>query len=181
MPSLASQTPKPQATHFDASSIDTSKLDYEQMVLEQPDDEAYPRSVLVILTTRLGLTRIDGSYFKPLKACFSLPQCVGILGGKPNFALYFVGYQEDHMIYLDPHYVQPTPQTHPSNLEGKQLKEFRETYVSQRAAKKISMDSLDPCVGIGFLIQNGRDLKAVLEAFDYPLASQAKVSAYLYS
>lgn len=29
-----------------------------------------------------------------------------MLGGKPNFALYFVGYQGNDLIFLDPHFVQ---------------------------------------------------------------------------
>ena len=30
----------------------------------------------------------------------------GLLGGKPQKALYFVGMNNDEYIYLDPHYVQ---------------------------------------------------------------------------
>jgi cysteine protease ATG4 len=51
---------------------------------------------------------------------------VGILGGKPNFALYFVGYQGNHMIFLDPHFVQDA-------LSGEgdlQVDELRNTYQS---------------------------------------------------
>ena len=66
----------------------------------------FPRAVLVIVTVRLGLKGIDQEYFAPIKACFDLPQCVGLLGGKPNFALYFVGTQEESLIFLDPHFVQ---------------------------------------------------------------------------
>ena len=34
------------------------------------------------------------------------PQFVGLIGGKPNLAFYFVGIQEpDNLIFLDPHIV----------------------------------------------------------------------------
>lgn len=31
--------------------------------------------------------------------------CQGVIGGKPEKALYFVGKHKDQFIYLDPHYV----------------------------------------------------------------------------
>ena len=32
--------------------------------------------------------------------------CQGVIGGKPEKALYFIGKQNQYFIYLDPHYVQ---------------------------------------------------------------------------
>jgi len=65
----------------------------------------YPKPLLLLITTRLGLHGIESEYYDAIKNCFSLDQCVGILGGKPNFALYFVGMDESQIIFLDPHFV----------------------------------------------------------------------------
>ena len=35
-----------------------------------------------------------------------LPYSIGMIGGKPHEALYFLGRIKDNLIYLDPHYVQ---------------------------------------------------------------------------
>lgn len=38
--------------------------------------------------------------------CFRSPQSIGVIGGKPNQALYLVGCVGDEVIYLDPHTTQ---------------------------------------------------------------------------
>ena len=65
-------------------------FDDDDLIMNQDLD--YPKAVLLLVTTRLGLSGIDPLYHESLRALFDLPQCVGLLGGKPNFALYFVGH-----------------------------------------------------------------------------------------
>lgn len=36
----------------------------------------------------------------------TFPQSVGIVGGRPSASLYFVGFQDSNIMYLDPHEVQ---------------------------------------------------------------------------
>ncbi|VDO71551.1 unnamed protein product [Heligmosomoides polygyrus] len=43
-----------------------------------------------------------------LTTYFKLDSCVGIIGGRPNHALYFIGISGDRLIYLDPHYCRPS-------------------------------------------------------------------------
>lgn len=76
-------------------------------------------------------------------------QFVGLIGGRPNLAFYFVGCKdEEHLIYLDPHivqsYVSDILKKYPNNLHKFHTKE----------ARCINMDKLDPCLGFGFLIKD---------------------------
>ena len=41
-----------------------------------------------------------------LQECFEMPQSLGVIGGRPNHALYFVGCCDDQLVYLDPHTTQ---------------------------------------------------------------------------
>lgn len=76
----------------------------------QPSDQppqAFWRPLLLIVPTRLGVDKLNKSYIPHLKACLECPFTVGIIGGKPNKSLYFVGYQDEEVVYLDPHVVRP--------------------------------------------------------------------------
>ncbi|CAH0749147.1 unnamed protein product [Diatraea saccharalis] len=62
--------------------------------------------LLLIIPLRLGLSEINPIYLNGLKICFQCPQSIGVIGGKPNQALYLIGCVEDEVIYLDPHTTQ---------------------------------------------------------------------------
>jgi len=65
------------------------------------------KPLLLCLSLRLGLSEMNPVYINGLKTCLSLPQTQGLLGGRPNHALYILGFVEDEAIYLDPHVTQP--------------------------------------------------------------------------
>ena len=77
----------------------------EATELNQSDD--FWRPLILFIPLRLGLTDINPVYFRALKSTFAFPQTLGILGGRPNHALYFIGCCGDDLIYLDPHTTQP--------------------------------------------------------------------------
>ena len=58
------------------------------------------------ILVRLGLHYPEAEYLDVLNIMMTWRWFRGILGGKPQKALYFVGIKDNSYIYLDPHYVQ---------------------------------------------------------------------------
>jgi cysteine protease ATG4 len=84
------------------------------------------QAVLVLVGVRLGLDSVNPVYHDSVKVgmrsspsivhllmkcglqkLFTLSQSVGIAGGRPSSSYYFIGYQADHLFYLDPHHTRP--------------------------------------------------------------------------
>uniref|UniRef100_A0A8C5GH74 Cysteine protease n=1 Tax=Gouania willdenowi TaxID=441366 RepID=A0A8C5GH74_GOUWI len=56
------------------------------------EETALWRPLVLLIPLRLGLSDINEAYIETLKQCFMLPQSLGVIGGKPNSAHYFIGY-----------------------------------------------------------------------------------------
>ena len=68
-----------------------------------------------------------------------------MIGGRPNHALYFIGYVGDQLIYLDPHTTQPS-----CSLGKKQTEAERDADKSfhTRCSGKLDMTQLDPSLAL---------------------------------
>ena len=56
------------------------------------------KPLLLVIPLRLGLSELNPVYIPGLKAVFESPQNVGIMGGRPNHALFFIGYAGTYYI-----------------------------------------------------------------------------------
>ena len=55
----------------------------------------------------LTAAQVNSVYIAQLRAVLTWRQSIGIVGGRPSSSLYFIGFQHEHVLYLDPHEVQP--------------------------------------------------------------------------
>uniref|UniRef100_A0A6B2LQF5 Cysteine protease n=1 Tax=Arcella intermedia TaxID=1963864 RepID=A0A6B2LQF5_9EUKA len=108
-----------------------------------------------MIPVRLGTDKISPVYLPHIKYILASKFSVGIIGGKPRASLYFIGYQGDYVIYLDPHFVQPAV---PKDLR----KEDFETYQC-KVPLKMPLADIDPSLAIGFFIKTEQDFEEFIE------------------
>jgi len=101
------------------------------------------KSLIVLIPLRLGTDKLNPVYAHCLKLLLSTEHCLGIIGGKPKHSLYFVGFQEDKLIHLDPHYCQEMVDV---NQETFSMHSFH-----CKSPRKMKSSKMDP-----FIIGNSR-------------------------
>ncbi|KAL7648308.1 UNVERIFIED_CONTAM: hypothetical protein RMT77_000214 [Armadillidium vulgare] len=112
------------------------------------------RPLLLFIPLRLGVSEINPIYISGLKKCLKMPQCVGIIGGKPNHALYFIGFMGEEIIYLDPHTTQEAGKL--GEKKTSEAKELDLTYHCSHA-QRMPFEYLDPSLSVCFFCASEKD------------------------
>lgn len=82
-----------------------------------------------------------------LKQILSMPFCIGIIGGKPRHSLYFVGFQNDKLIAIDPHYCH-------KSIDVRQKTDFPLDSFHCNSSRRVPFQAIDPSCTIGFYLQS---------------------------
>lgn len=112
------------------------------------NSDANWKPLLLIIPLRLGLTDINPIYIPALKKCFELVGSLGMIGGRPNQALYFIGYVDDEVIFLDPHTIQRSGSVGTKTSQNEI--DYDDTF-HQKYAQRIKFTQMDPSLALCFL------------------------------
>lgn len=131
-------------------------------ILEQQDPAKF-QPLLIIVPLRLGLNELNPIYIDGLKKCLELDATLGIIGGRPNQALYFIGYVDDDILYLDPHTCQRSGSV--GSKESQTEIEMDETY-HHRFAGRMTFASMDPSIAVAFLCKTKQQFHQLIEELE---------------
>lgn len=149
-PSLTAQVIQKLAQQYHKCGIDQCivSIDSANVYLDEINRiyEANPQSkILILLCVMLGLKSVPERYHSSIKHILACPQSVGIAGGKPSSSYYFIGFDENQLIYLDPHRVFKSCHT------GDEID--YSTYHNDQY-DTLAIGQMDPSMMIGFLLEN---------------------------
>ncbi|KAK5646792.1 hypothetical protein RI129_005256 [Pyrocoelia pectoralis] len=118
------------------------------------------KPLLLVVPLRLGLSEINPIYITGLQTCFSFKQSLGVIGGKPNLALYFIGCVGDEVIFLDPHTTQRS-----GLVESKETEDEIEMDTSYHCkhASRINILAMDPSVALCFFCKTEIEFNELCE------------------
>ncbi|XP_043462794.1 cysteine protease ATG4B [Leptopilina heterotoma] len=129
------------------------------------------KPLLLLIPLRLGISEINPIYINALKTSFQFPQSMGVIGGKPNLALYFIGCVGDEVIFLDPHTTQRS-----GNVDQK-LDENEidlDTTYHCNVASRVHITGIDPSVALCFFCHTESEFKSLCTLMQEKLISSEK-------
>ncbi|XP_055580494.1 cysteine protease ATG4C isoform X2 [Falco biarmicus] len=135
--------------------------------------KADTKAVIILVPVRLGGERTNMDYLEFVKGILSLEYCVGIIGGKPKQSYYFAGFQDDSLIYMDPHYCQ--------SFVDVSIKDFPLESFHCPSPKKMSFKKMDPSCTIGFYCRTVQDFEKASEEITKMLKSSSKEKYPLFT
>lgn len=153
-PNTVAQALKKLATYEKTNEINIHvALDNLVIVNEIKSTPSRPwKPLILFIPLRLGLTDINPIYFRALKSSFHLSSSLGIIGGRPSHALYFVGYVGNEFLYLDPHTTQSV-----IDLSSNDPETFDDRSYHCLQVSRMDMSQLDPSISLCFFCETEAD------------------------
>jgi len=155
-------------------TVDGSSWCLEQDSCRVPDVNW--KSLVLLVPVRLGGEKFNELYSECLRSLLTLPSCLGWVGGRPSHSLYFIGFQENQLIHLDPHRLHPRIDTSSSQFD---ISSFHSAN-----PRKLAISKMDPSCCLGFYLRTRDEFESWCQGiseFSTPLSIGGRPSYPIFT
>ncbi|KAJ9586503.1 hypothetical protein L9F63_019861, partial [Diploptera punctata] len=170
-PNTVAQVLKKLAVYDEWSSVVIHVALDNNVIINEIKRSCKWKPLVLIVPLRLGLSEINPVYVQGLKTFFTFKQSLGVIGGKPNHALYFIGCVGDEVIYLDPHTTQPAGLVEDKEQEHEKL--LDSSYHCQYASR-MHILHMDPSVAACFFCHTEEEFDTLCKLIQERLVEPEK-------
>ncbi|XP_060070361.1 uncharacterized protein LOC132550333 [Ylistrum balloti] len=161
-------------THLTSSTESETEGAKNKSPSEEEDE--WKRAVIILVPIRLGSEEMNPVYGPCIKSLLAQDNCIGVIGGKPKHSLYFIGFQDDKLIYLDPHYCQDAVDTRERN--------FPVQSYHCLSPRKVALSKMDPSCTVGFYCKTKKEFETFVsqsEAMVSPPKQKLSYPMFVFS
>lgn len=174
-------SPQTPSTSVPLANVNEPSSFFDPLLNPPPSEQvAWKTSLVVCIPIMLGASSstISEATISALKKTLRSQYCIGLLGGRVNHAIYFVGYRGQTLLGLDPHYVFPNPSLAEPFPPADYLSQI---HVDE--LETLDFSRLDPSIAIAFYFRNRTEFEAFCEETKKEMERTAKEkgSCMLYS
>jgi hypothetical protein len=117
----------------------------------------FKNKFILFVSAWRGYNKLDKEVYEDILNIFDIKTNIGFIGGKDSRAYYFIGRCDKNLIFLDPHFVQPTI---PLNKFG--TDSIHESYRPENIYY-MPISELSPSFSIGFAVKDMKSFKLFME------------------
>jgi len=114
--------------------------------------------LFLLLSTKIGVQSVNPVYFATLKKFMEDSHCTGMIGGRPGSSYYFLAYQGNSLLYLDPHTNQEYV---PLGSDDSDISSF-----FCKLRNITSLSEIDESIAIGFYFSSFEDFEEFSRSID---------------
>jgi len=145
--------------HYDSNIIKKDILDH----LNQN------KKIILCLSLKFGNNGLNTKHFAIIQNLLSHPNNYGFIGGENNSSYYFVGYNQNKFLYLDPHTINnysPNPNIFFNNHKLKNFKQIHYSKLSESITFSYVLTNHDDLHDLLLLLQKNNEILHFINILD---------------
>lgn len=148
------------------NKVNVSLKNSQEVITFNNQQYIMQKTGIIFVSVRLGINTISPEYYNSIKELFKSKYCIGIIGGKNSSAYYFIGFNQNHFFYLDPHYAQEC------------IKELNWLTYSVNEVFQLTMNKMQTAFTVGFQFRSFFEYKELIQFFQLAVTRKFPIFSF---